>query len=157
MNGKMLMFCKTSIQSFVYDLIDVFMYPNDEISKTYDKYEIQRCFLYQNLTDADSTPIFFVFICKIICTINEKYTRDIILEVLTKSKILERSDLSDNFWERFNVQDKSKKKQVGLYEIENIDNPDLVTIVINPKEYFEKYKDYSINKKHKGVKKTHLA
>ena len=43
---------------------------------------------------------------------------------------------------------------MGLYEIENIDNPNLVTIAINPKEYFEKYKDYSINKKHKGVKKN---
>ena len=41
MNGKMLMFCKTFIQSFVYDLIDVFMYPNNKISKIYDKYEIQ--------------------------------------------------------------------------------------------------------------------
>ena len=102
----------------------------------------------------DSTLIFFVFICKITCTINEKDSRDIIFEVLTKSKILERLDLSDDFWERFNVQDKSKKKQVGLYEIENIDNPNLVTIAINPKEYFEKYKDYFINKKHKGVKKN---
>ena len=103
MNGKMLMFCKTSIHSFVYDLIDAFMYPNDEISKIYDKFEIQRCFLYQNLTDTDSTSIFFVFICKITCTINEKGSRDIIFEVLTKSKILERLDSSDNFWERFNV------------------------------------------------------
>ena len=44
MYGKMLMFCKTSIQSFAYDLIDVFMYRNDEISKIYDKFEIQRYF-----------------------------------------------------------------------------------------------------------------
>ena len=62
MNGKMLMFCKTSIHSFVYDLIDVFMYPNDEISKIYDKYEIQGCFLYQNLTDTDSTSIFCFYL-----------------------------------------------------------------------------------------------
>ena len=55
------MFCKTFIQSFVYDLIDVFMYPNEEISKIYEKYEIQRCFLYQNLTDTDSTSGFFCF------------------------------------------------------------------------------------------------
>ena len=61
LNGKMLMFCKTFIQSFVYDLIDVFMYPNEEISKIYEKYEIQRCFLYQNLTDTDSTSGFFCF------------------------------------------------------------------------------------------------
>ena len=59
MNGKMLMFCKRSIQSFVYDLIDVFMYPNEE---TYKKYEIQRFLLYQNLTDTDSMSVFlFLF------------------------------------------------------------------------------------------------
>ena len=81
---------------------------------------------------------FFVFICKITCTVNEKDSRDIIFEVLTKSKILERLDMSDDFWKKFHVQDKSKKKQVGLYEIENIDNQNLVTIAIKPKEYFEK-------------------
>ena len=31
-NGKILMFCKTSIQSFLYDLIGIFMFP-DEIVK----------------------------------------------------------------------------------------------------------------------------
>ena len=40
-----------------------------------------------------------------------------------------------------------KKIQIGLYETENIDNPNILTIAINPKEYFKKYKDYSINKK----------
>ena len=38
------MFCKTSIQSFVYDLIDAFMYPNNKILEIYNKYEIERCF-----------------------------------------------------------------------------------------------------------------
>ena len=31
LNGKMLMFSKISIKSFVYDLIDIFMFPNVEI------------------------------------------------------------------------------------------------------------------------------
>ena len=31
LNGKMLMFSKVSIKSFVYDLIDTFMFPNAEI------------------------------------------------------------------------------------------------------------------------------
>ena len=78
---------------------------------------------------------FFVFICKITRTVNEKDSRDIIFEVLTKSNILERLHVSDDFWKKFNVQDKSKKKQVGLYEIQNINNPNLVTIAINPKQY----------------------
>ena len=66
-------------------------------------------------------------------------------------------DLSDGFWEQFNVQNKSLKKQVGLYGLENINNTNILTIVINPKEYFEKYKDFSINKKHKGLKKNTLG
>ena len=47
----------------------------------------------------------------------------------------------------------NRKKEFGLYEIENIYNLNILTIAINSKEYFEKYKDYSINKKYKGVKK----
>ena len=42
---------------------------------------------------------------------------------------------------------------MGLYEIENIDNQNVCTIAVNPKEYFEKFKDRKINKKHKGVRK----
>ena len=61
--------------------------------------------------------------------------------------------MSDDFWQQFGVQKKALKKQVGLYEIENLNKPNIITIAINPKEYFEKYIDKSINKKHKGVKK----
>ena len=82
------------------------MFPDEEISKIFDQYEIQKCFLDQNLTETDSTSIFLILICKISCSINEKDVRDIIFEVLTKSTILQRLDLSDDFWERFNVQDK---------------------------------------------------
>ena len=59
--------------------------------------------------------------------------------------------MSDDLTFRINLK---KTKQGGLYEIENIDNPNILIITINPKEYFEKYKDYSINTKHKGVKKN---
>ena len=46
------------------------------------------------------------------------------------------------------------KNQVGLYKVVNISNTNILTIVINPKEYFEKFKDFSINKKCKGLKKN---
>ena len=42
------------------------------------------------------------------------------------------------------------KKQVDLYEAEAIENTNMITIAVNPKEYFEKYKDKNINKKGKG-------
>ena len=74
------------------------------------------------------------------------------MKVLTKPKVIERLDLSDSFWEQHGVQNKNLRKQVGLYEVENIENANILTIAINPKEYFEKYKDF--NKKHKGLKKN---
>ena len=72
---------------------------------------------------------------------------------MIQTKLLPRLDVSDNFWEQFNVQNKAVKKQVGLFEIENINKANIITIALNPKEYYEKYIDYSDNKKHKGPKR----
>ena len=67
---------------------------------------------------------------------------------------MNRLDLSDQFLEQFiNAQNKKLKEQVSLYEIENTGNTNILTIAINPKKYFEKCKDFSINKKNKGLKK----
>ena len=60
--GKMLMFPKLSLKSFVYDMIDVFCFPDNETQQIYDYYQIAKCFLYQNLTDTDSTSLCFTFI-----------------------------------------------------------------------------------------------
>ena len=91
--GKMLMFAKLSLKSFVYDMIDVFCFPNEEIQKIYDYYQIEKCFLYQNLTDTNSTSLLFTFICKFESFIPESEARDIIFKCLKKSKILNRLDL----------------------------------------------------------------
>ena len=60
--------------------------------------------------------------------------------------------MSNDFWQNFNVQNKQLKKQVGLYEVENINNTN-ISVAVNPKEYFEKYRDKTVNKKHKGLKR----
>ena len=132
----MLIFSKTSIQSFVYDLIDVFMFPDKNVKKIYKNNEIEKCFSFQNLTDTGRTSVFFFCCCKLSCSIDEENARDVIFDRLIKSKILERLDLSDDLWEKFGVQNKSLKEQVGLYEIDNFDNANVVTITIYP-EYFE--------------------
>ena len=151
--GKMLMFAKLSLKAFVYDTIDVFCFPNEEIQQIYGYYQIEKCFLYQHLTDTDSTSLFFNFICSLDCSVPESEARKIIFECLKKSKILNRLDLSDEFWKQFEIYNAYTKKVMGLYEIENIDNQNICTIAVNPKEYFEKFKDRKINKKHKGVRK----
>ena len=45
MKGKMLMFAKASIQSFNYDVINVFMFPDEVIQEIYDKNRIKKCLL----------------------------------------------------------------------------------------------------------------
>ena len=152
--GKMLMFAKLSIKSFVYDIIDVFCFPDETIREIYNKYQIEKCYLYQNLTDTDSTSVFFVFICELESVLPESEARKVIFECMINSELLKRLDVSDDFWKKFNVQDKTKKKEMGLFEIESIDNPNICTIAVNPKEYFEQFKDKNINKKHKGVRKN---
>ena len=47
---------------------------------------------------------------------------------------------------------KNWKKQVGLFEIESINKANVITIALNPKEYYERFDDHSDNKKHKGLK-----
>ena len=48
--GKILMFAKTSIISFVYDMIDAFCFPGDnpKVQAIYDKHKKENFFLYQN-------------------------------------------------------------------------------------------------------------
>ena len=152
-SGKMLMFAKVSIKSFVYDIIDVFMFPDEIVKSIYEKYNITKCYVYQNLTDTDSTSILFVFICNMRCVVDELIARKIIFEVMITSKNLKRLDVSDDFWAQFDVQNKKVKKQVGLFETENVDKANVITISVNPKEYLEVFEDLSINKKHKGIKK----
>ena len=111
--GKILMLAKLSLKSFVYDMIDVFCFPNEEIQRIYDYYQIEKCFLYQNLTDTDSTSLLFTFICKFESSVPESQTRDIIFKYLKKSKILERLDLSDDFWKKYDIYNHYSEKTNG--------------------------------------------
>ena len=78
----MLIFSKVFIKSFVYDLIDVFMFPNQEIQEIYQQYQVNKCYLYQNLTDTDSTSMFFVFICDLNSCVSENKARNIKVKYL---------------------------------------------------------------------------
>ena len=132
--GKMLMFSKVSIKSFVYDLTDAFMFPNQEIQEMYQLYQVNKCYLYQNLTDTYSTSMFFVFICDLNSCVSEDKARNIIFDVTLKSKVFDRLDLLAEFYELFNCRNEDLRKRVGLFEIESIDKLNLITIALNPKE-----------------------
>ena len=98
---------------------------------------IELIFSYSVLTDIDSICIFFIFICKSSCNVpNEKF-RDVLFEVIINNKILNWLDTSHEFCGRFTVRNKDLRKKLGYFAIENIDDPCLVTVAVNPKEYVE--------------------
>ena len=130
------------------------MFPYSKIQRIYRKYKVNRCYLDQNLTDTDNTSMSFAFICDLYSNIRKDQARDIIFEVMIASQIFDRLDLSAEFYDQFNCHDTKLQYQVGLFEIENIDKPNIITIALNPKEYYERFVDYTDNKKHKSLKKS---
>ena len=98
--------------------------------------------------------MFFVFICDLDSNIRENQARNIIFEVMIASKIFDILVLSAEFYNQFNCHNTLLKRQVGLFEIENIDQPNVITIALNPKEYYERFANHTNNKKHKGLKKS---
>ena len=62
MSGKLLMFAKLSLKSFIYDLIEIFCFPQKEIVELYKKCLIEQVEILHILTDTDSTAIQFIFI-----------------------------------------------------------------------------------------------
>ena len=85
--GKMVMFAKISFKLFVYYIIDVFCFPDDKVKGIFDKNDIEKCFLYLNLTDTDSCSMFFIFICKLECCIPESVFRNVLFEIFKHSNI----------------------------------------------------------------------
>ena len=128
------------------------MFPNSEIQKLYKKYKV-NCYLDQNLTNTKRTSMFFVFICDLDSNIRENQARNIIFEVMIASKIFDKLILSAEFYNQFNCHNTLLKRQVGLFEIENIDQPNVTIIALNPKECYERFANHTNNKKHKGSKK----
>ena len=106
------------------------------------------------VTDTDNTLMFFVFLCDLNSCVSEDKARNIISEVMLESKVFDRLDLSSQFYEQFDCRNEDLKKRVGLFEIENIDNANVLTTTLNPKEYYERFVDHYGNKKHKGLKKS---
>ena len=153
LTGKMLMFAKLSLKSFIYQLAEIFTFPDNIVRAIYNKYRIERVLVYHILTDTDSMAIQFIVISSVDSTFTEPQLRDIIFEVFSKTLLVNRFDKSDDFWKKCNAHDASNQKVLGLYEVESINDPCIVTLAVNPKEYFELFKSKRANKKHKGIKK----
>ena len=133
----MLMFAKLTLKSFIYDLCEALMFPNKKPKAIYDMCDIDFVYVYQILTDTDSTSLKFIFLSKGQCKMPEEMFRNIMFLIIMNNEILERFDVSHEFWDQFGVRNVKTRKQLGLYEVKHIDDPCFVTVAVNPKEYIE--------------------
>ena len=85
------------------------------------------------LTNTGSTSMKFIFISNPNSDIPESKYRDIIFKIIATSQIYKRFDSSLEFLDIFGVR-KEKRKKLGYYEIEHIDNPCILTLAVHPKE-----------------------
>ena len=97
MSGKLLMFAKLSLKSFIYEVTETFCFSKENFKKIYDKYKIERVEIFHILTDTDSTALKFMFISDTNREIPEDKFRDIIFEVIIESKIYKRFGSSHEF------------------------------------------------------------
>ena len=123
MSRKLLMFAKLSLKSFIYSLVELLSFPNQQVKEIFDKYQIERVLCYHNLTDTDSTCLQFVILSDPASDFPECDIRDITFEVITETEIFKRFDTSHPFWKKFNAHKPNRQKKLGLYEVENVDDP----------------------------------
>ena len=73
MSGKLLTFAKLSLKSFIYSLVELLYFPqeNPVVAEIYEKYKIEIIFCYHVLTDTESTSIQFIIISDIDSTYPE--------------------------------------------------------------------------------------
>ena len=110
---------------------------------------LKNVFFYLTLTDTDSCSMFFVFICCLDCDVKDSEFGKIMFEILKNSKISKQLDRSNNVWKQSGIYDENTKNVMGLSDIENIGNPNICTIAVDPKEYL---KNLTIDKLIKNIK-----
>lgn len=72
---------------------------------------------------------------------------------MLQSKLKHRLGTSNDFYDKFDCHNPNLEKQVDLCSVESMNNPNIITIAVNSKEYFEFFSDKKFNKKHQGIRK----
>ena len=97
MSGKLLMFAKLSLKSFIYALVETFYFPSQLVLDIYKKYKIEKVERNHVLTDTDNTALQFIIISDPNSDLLEPKLRDIIFEIVVATKIYKRFDSSHEF------------------------------------------------------------
>ena len=99
------MFAKLSLKSFIYSLVELLTFPEENpiVQQIYDKYQTERIYCYHVLTDTASTSSQFIIVSDPKSTFPECDVRFILFEIFSRTNIRNRFDKSDDFWKKFDV------------------------------------------------------
>ena len=116
MSSNLIMFAKLSFKSLIYDLSDIFSFPNEIVKEIYKKInKIDKIICFHLLTDIDSTSIQFIIISDKNSEFPKSNVREIIFEIIVKTKILRRFDTSHVFFgKNLMLENQIDKKKRGL-------------------------------------------
>ena len=153
MTRTLLFFTKPSLKNFVNEPIETMCFPDETVSDIYKEYNIEKVEMFHISTDTDSTSLKFIFICNPNSDISDNKYRDVIFVLIVASKIYQTFDSSHEFWSIFGARKSQKKKKTGYYDVKHIDDPCILILAVNSKEYLELFASKYLNKKHKGIKK----
>ena len=56
------MFGKLSLMSFIYELVETCGFPKEKVITIYDKYLVEKVYIYHVLTNTDSSCLQFMFV-----------------------------------------------------------------------------------------------
>ena len=100
MSEKLLIFAKLSLVSFIYEVIETFYFPDENVREIFKKYGIEWVDIFHMLTDTDCTSLKFMFISTDSTSLKfmfisdrnsetpENKYRDMIFKIITSSKNL---------------------------------------------------------------------
>ena len=114
MSGKLLMFAKLSLKSFIYALVETFYFPSQFVLDIYKKCKTEKVEINHVLTDTDSTALQFIIISDPNSDLPEPKFRDIIFEIVVATKVYKRFDSSHEFRDNFEARKISRRKKARL-------------------------------------------
>ena len=94
------------------------------------------------MTNTDFGSLKFIVIVEDLCDCGEREMRNILLRIFLDNDIQHRLLLSGDFFAQFNKKIEAVRKQISLYEFDNVEHGIICAICISYKEYFELYGIY---------------
>ena len=110
------------------------MFSNESIKSNLPTQENNKLFRLSNFDRYRQLFITVFFVCNSRFIISKKESRNLIFKMLLQSELHKRLAASDKFYDQFGCRNTNLQQHVGLYAVESIDNPKIITVAFNIKK-----------------------